>query len=88
MWEEEGYKKQRSYTEEKKTISREKDAPKVMCRDSAEKNKNRQKSMNNKVNKSVSRAITEKTDVWLIELKNSPNGNFILIKIDSKEIEC
>ena len=46
--------------------------------------------MKNKARKSVSKAVIDKAEEVLTELKNCPNGTFRLVKglkTDSKEIE-
>ena len=50
-----------------KAVSRKKEALKAMCQNSTEENKRRYKSMNNKANKAVSKAIREKADEALTE---------------------
>ena len=44
----------------KEAFSRKKEAHKVMCQNSTEENKRRYKSMKNKANKAVSKAMREK----------------------------
>ena len=55
--------------EVKEAVSRKKDAHKAMGRNSAEKNRNRHKSMKNKARKVVSKATREKAEGALTELK-------------------
>ena len=44
----------------KEAVSRNKEAHKTMCENSTEENKRRNKSMKNKANKAVSKAMREK----------------------------
>ena len=71
----------------KEAVSRKK---KAMCQYSTEENKRRYKSMKNKANKVVSKAMREKADEALTELQNCPYGMFRPVKglkTDSKEVE-
>ena len=56
--------------EEMEAISRMKDAPRVMCRNSTEKNKNRYKSMNNKEKKVAGKAMRDMAEDEVTELRN------------------
>ena len=74
----------------KVAVSRKKKAHKAMCRNSTKENKWRYKGMKNKAMKAVSKAIRVKAEEALSELRNGPNGFFILakpFKTDSKEVE-
>ena len=62
------------------TVSRKKEAHKAMCQNSTEENKRRYKSMKNRANKAVSKAIREKSEDALTELQNCPNWMFRLVK--------
>ena len=62
--------------EVKESVTRKKEAHKVMCQNSTEENKRRYKSMKNKENKAVSKAMREKVEEALTELQNCPNGMF------------
>ena len=53
--------------EVKEAVSRKMIAHKAMCQNSAEENKSRYKSMRNKVNKAVSKAMREKAEEALTE---------------------
>ena len=75
---------------EEEVVSGKKDAHKTICQNSAEENKRRYKSMKNKVNKAVSKAMREKAEEAHTELQNCPNWMFRLVKglkTDSKEVE-
>ena len=74
----------------KEAVSRRKEAHKAMCQNSSEENKRRYKSMKNKANKAVSRAMREKDELVHTELQDCPNWMFMLVKglkTDSKEVE-
>ena len=76
--------------EVKEAVSRKKEAHKAMCHNSTDGNKSRHKSMKNKANKTVSKAMREKAEEALNELQNCPFGMFRLVKglkTDSKEVE-
>ena len=47
-----------------------------MCQNSAEENKGRYKSMNNKAKKTVSKAMREKAEEAITEYKIAPIGYF------------
>ena len=51
----------------KETVSRKKDAHKVMCWNSTQESKRRYKRMKNKTRKAVSKAMREKTEEALNE---------------------
>ena len=73
----------------KEGVSRKKEAHKAMSQNSPEKNKRRYKSMKNKANTAVSKAMKDKAEEALTELQNSKNGMLRLVnglKTDSKEI--
>ena len=73
-----------------KLLSRKKDAQKAMCQNSAEENKRKYNSMKNKAEISISKAMREKPEEAITELKNSPNRMFRLVigsKTDCKEVE-
>ena len=62
----------------------------MICRNSTEENKTRYKSTKNKGKKADSKAIREKAEEALAELKDCPNGMYRNVKglrIDSKEGE-
>ena len=74
----------------KEVISRKKGAHKAMYRNTTEDNKMRHKSTENKANKAHSKAMREKGEEVLTELKTCPCGMLRLVKgvnIDSKEGE-
>ena len=56
----------------KDVVSRKKEAHKAICQNSAEENKRMYESMKNKAMKAVSKAMIEKVDEALTELKNCP----------------
>ena len=60
----------------KEAVSRKKDAHKTMCQDNTEDIKMRYKSMKNKAMKAVSKAMREKAEQALTELRNCPNRMF------------
>ena len=70
----------------KEAVSRKKDAHKAMSRNSAEENKKRYESNNNKIDKVVSKAMIEKFEEALTDMKNCPNGLFRLVK--GQKIDC
>ena len=57
----------------KEAVSRKKDEHKAMCQSNTEENKITYKSMKNKAKKAVSKAMREKAEEALTELKNCPN---------------
>ena len=74
----------------KEAASRKKEAHKAMCQNSTEDKKRRHKSMKNKANKAVSKAMREKAEEALTELQNCPNWMPRLAKVlktNSKEVE-
>ena len=76
--------------EVKEVVSRKKDVRELMCRNSTEEKKRRHKSKKNKAKKTVSKAMREKAEETLTELKKCPNWMFGPVKglkIDSKEVE-
>ena len=66
--------------EVKEAVSRKKEVHKVMCQNSTEENKRRYRSMKNKANKAVSKAMREKADEALTDFQNCPNGMFRLVR--------
>ena len=71
-------------------IVRQKDAHRAMCRNSSEENKNKYKSIKSKAKKVVLKAMREKAEEGLTELKNYQNVMSKLViglKIDRKEVE-
>ena len=73
--------------EVKKEVSKKK-AHKAICQNCTDKNERRYKSMKNKANKAVSKAMRQKAEVTLTGLQNSPNGKYRLVrglKTDSKK---
>ena len=60
--------------EVKEAVSRKKEAHKAMCQNSTEENKRRYKSMKNKTQIAVSKAMREKAEEMLTSLHNCPNG--------------
>ena len=63
----------------KEEVSRKK-AHKAMCQNSTEENKRRHKSIKNKANKAVSKAMREKGEEALTELQNCQKGWLRLVK--------
>ena len=71
-------------------VSTKKDAHRVMRRNNTDKCTNRLKSMKNTEEKAVSKAMREKAEEMLTELKNCKNGMIRLVresKIDSNGVE-
>ena len=72
----------------KEAISTKKVAHRSVCRNSTE-NRNMHKSTKNKAKKAVSKAMREKAEEVITELKNCAIGMFRLVrglKIDMKEV--
>ena len=65
--------------EVKEAVSRKKEAHKAMCQSSTEENKRMFKSIKNEAKKAVLKAMREKAEEALTELKNFPNGMFRLL---------
>ena len=74
----------------KKDVSGKNEEHWTMCLDITEENKRRYKGMKNKAEKTVSKAMREKADEALTELRNCPNWMLRLVKglkADSKEVD-
>ena len=66
--------------EVKEAASKKKDVRKTMSRNSTEENNRSYKRMKNKANKPISKAMREKAEEALAELRNCPNGMLRLVK--------
>ena len=66
--------------EVKEVTPRKKDVRKSMCRNCTEENKRRFESMKNKARKAVLKAMREKVEEVLNELKHCLNWMFILVR--------
>ena len=63
----------------KEAVSCKKDAHNAMCQNSTEENKRRFESMKSKAKKAVSKAMREKAEEVVSDLKNCPIGIFRLV---------
>ena len=74
----------------REAVSEKKDTYKAMCQNNTEENMRRCKSMKNKAKKAVSKAMREKAEEALTEIKHCSNRMFRVIKglkTDSKEVD-